>query len=268
VPRRDSAILIVVVALVFQKHFRDVRDFSFCYLCGQVFADADERDHDHVPPEGAFRKRDREPLKLSTHVSCNNAHSGTDEKIGQLIGLRYGKRPNHRLKVSVATSGDRAAIRELNIDQAIFRWVRGFHAAPYHAPIFSDVKAALVSPFPRLDFRDGRWIEAPILPQHPLIVQVIKESRAKQRLDIIRCNKGHVLYECLWVKADNSDRHMCFFALEIEGWRDLGRIRGYEPRGCAGAYWSLSEPLPERATIYVPTSIIVPNFNPHDPYLT
>lgn len=255
-----------MVDLRFQADFRKVRDFSFCYLCGKTFEQDDVTNHDHVPPQAAFRKGDREPLKLKTHLACNNLHSQTDEKIGQLIHLRYGKRPS-RLQISVATSGDRAAVQNLHLDRAIFRWVRGFHAALYRTPMFADVHAALVSPFPRVDRVDGVWVEAPILPQHPLIVQVIKESRLKRRLDTIRCNNGHVAYECVWVKSDGGVP-MCFFALEIRGWRDLGHLRGRAPRGCAGAYWSSSEPTPEGAATYIPPVIIIPNFNPNDPYLS
>src|SRR5580692_7896942 len=49
--RRPSA---MVVALRWQKDFRNVQTLSFCYICGVQFENDDETDGDHVPPKNAF----------------------------------------------------------------------------------------------------------------------------------------------------------------------------------------------------------------------
>lgn len=153
-----------MVSVVTPRELRRVRDLPFCYLCGLRFVEGDTVDHDHVPPKSAFAVEDRLPLKLKTHKKCNGAHSGTDEEVGQLLSMRrraYPSPQNRRLNVSVAPTMDRAAVSNLNVHQAVIRWIQGFHAALYREPMAADTKFAMASPFPKLDLQDGVWVEAP-----------------------------------------------------------------------------------------------------------
>ncbi len=96
-----------MVLLLNQKSFRPVQNLPFCYLCGRSFSASDSKNRDHVPPECLFAPEDREPLLLPTHVDCNKAYELIDEKMGQLIALRYGKVPSpeyRRLKFTLSPS--------------------------------------------------------------------------------------------------------------------------------------------------------------------
>src|SRR5260221_7199991 len=137
-PIRSQCYERFMVALLQQSDFRSVQNLPFCYLCGQPFVAGDSQNRDHVPPECIFASCDREPLWLPAHTACNKSFSVIDEKIGQLIALRYGKVPRDRKrrKLRFALSPQRAlgAVVNLDIDAAVWRWIAGFHAALYREP--------------------------------------------------------------------------------------------------------------------------------------
>ena len=85
----------LMVSLLRQSDFRSVQNLLFCYLCGRDFVAGDSKNHDHVPPECIFSRLDREPLLLPAHTACNSSYHLLDEKIGQLIALRYGRVPRN-----------------------------------------------------------------------------------------------------------------------------------------------------------------------------
>ena len=92
-----------------QVAFRPVQSLAFCYLCGEGFSEHAEKTRDHIPPKSIFAPEDREPpLILPTHRNCNEAQSGYDEVVGQLIAAIHGKYPEpdrRRLNVQVAERG-------------------------------------------------------------------------------------------------------------------------------------------------------------------
>jgi hypothetical protein len=228
-----------MVILETQKDFRGVRRLPFCYLCGDTFLEDDVTDGDHVPPKTAFNVRDREPaLKLKTHRKCNAGFSVADKKVGQLIALRRREEPppvrDQALKF--VTSGGMAAVTNLNIDAAVWRWVRGFHAALYQQPL-CEVPLTLRTPFPRTDDIGGQYRLQPLLEQHKLVVATIKRNRAWNNLDRIVSNRSQLQYECVWCLADDRKAWLCMFALDIYDWKDLGHSTTAIPaRGCAGIY--------------------------------
>lgn len=228
-----------MVILETQKDFRGVRRLPFCYLCGDWFVEADVADGDHVPPKAAFNARDREPaLKLETHRKCNGSFSVADRKVGQLIALRRREEPppvwNQALKF--ATGGGMAAVTNLNLDAAVWRWIRGFHAALYRQPLL-EAHHTLRTPFPRADGARGQYVLQPLLEQHKLAVATIKRNRAWNNLDRIVSNRGQLRYECVWCLADDGRSWLCVFGLDIYDWKDLGHSTAAIPaRGCAGIY--------------------------------
>ena len=215
-----------MVSLTTQSDLRNVRNLPFCYICGKQFAASDQCDDDHVPPQAIFRKGDRLPLKLRTHKACNEKHSGDDENFGQLIGAMDGRSPsnakNRRLRVShIAPSV--GGITNLDVDAAIWRWVRGCHAALYKEPLATNW-FSIVSPFPRADQTGGGPFKLrPILPQHPLFVQVIKTQRMHGELDRSRNQQWEV---CLRVRLgkkrrrDEMDMHVCHKIIRLEAPRN------------------------------------------------
>jgi hypothetical protein len=208
-----------------------------------------------------LRPLDREPLWLPTHIACNSAYRLLDEKIGQLIALRYGKVPSNiahrRLKFANSWHRNLRPVVNLDIDAAVWRWIGGFHAALYREPGVGIV-GSLVTPFPKARFVNGRPVFAPLLVQHSLFVQTIKSNRARGNLDRIVCNKGKLTYECVWQQADNGGPWMCIFALDIYDWKDLGRTGVLPARGCAGFYVTPARTIPANATQAVASSIIIP----------
>jgi hypothetical protein len=101
--------------------------------------------------------------------------------------------------------------------------------------------------------------------QHFLVVDTIKTNRAKNNLDRIQCNNGKLLYECVWLQSDGG-LWICVFALDIYGWKDLGDTPHLPARGCAGFYLLPSGSAPESATKAVTSMVIIPNFDPLDPF--
>lgn len=259
-------------AITSHQHRQAVRKLPFCYLCG-TFADGDNTDRDHVPPECIFPKEHREPLVLRTHVGCNSAHKLVDEKIGQLISLRRGAVPrpeNRRLRVRKVRAG--AALWNLDVDAAVWRWITGFHAALYAEPLrFQETGDAekpfarsLVLPFPKAP-KDTGAIE-PILVQHVRFVDALKSNRLRQNVDRIQCNKGQLVYECVWDRFDNTDDWMCVFALNVCDWKDLGGAPGQPTRGCAGFYMTDTCAAPNEASRGIRSTVLLPNYDRLDPF--
>jgi hypothetical protein len=189
-----------------------------------------------------------------------------DEKIGQIISLKWGYVPsdpkNRRLQFTILNDKLPPAINNVNIDGAVWRWIRGFHAALYNQFLAETPLRALVTPFPRT--QDGSIIIEKLQAQHPLFVRTIKINRTKLNVDRILSNNGKCLYECVWHQDDDKSAWLCIFALNIYDWKDLGET-GVEPsRGCAGAYTLAA--TPPNATRAVDSAIILPNFEPLDPF--
>jgi hypothetical protein len=246
-----------MVSLLRQSDFRSLQNLPFCYLCGRDFVPGDSKNRDHVPPECIFAPLDREPLWLPAHTTCNSAYRLSDEKIGQLIALRYGKVPinaaHRRLKFAYSRHRDLGAVVNLDIDGAMWRWIGGFHTALYREAGVG-IRGSLVTPFPKARVVNGRLVFAPLLVQHPLFVQTIKSNRARGNLDRIVCNKGKLTYE-----AAGGGPWMCIFALDIYDWKDLGRTGVLPARGCAGFYVTPAQTVPANATRAITSSIIIPS---------
>jgi hypothetical protein len=170
-----------------------------------------------------------------------------------------------KLAVMVAPKFDKAAITNLNIDQAINRWIVGFHAALYREyPV--GFRGNIVSPFPRYDVIDGKYVLADYLLQTAAFVDAIKNYRARNNLDSIRANKGAMTYECIWDQSDNKKVWMCIFALDIYGWKDLGKTDLAPARGCSGFYTVTANTPPEFATKGIKYKIQIPNYDPLDAF--
>lgn len=253
-----------------QIDFRPLQSLKFCYVCAQSFVPVDEIDRDHVPAKGLFSKSDRAPaLILPTHRNCNGKNSPLDQKMGQLIGLLRGEIPsrrNRQLKFKILRT-NLGALENLEIDQLVWRWVRGFHAALYSQPLLSaPIFGAVQTPFPRSVATNAQPIIEPLLPQHVIFVQKIKEQRAKRNLDSIYANNGRLAYECVWCQGDNDGPWFCVFALNLHDWKDLGKTTGQPSRGCAGMYQLISATAPPTAAREIFTPIIIPNLDYLDPF--
>lgn len=256
-----------------QQALRNVRDLPFCYLCRNNFVSNDQTNYDHVPPESVFDPADRQPLKLRSHAKCNHSHHLTDEKNGQMIGLRRGAAPrpeNRRLRALQTSLGP--AVIDFDVDAAVWRWIAGFHAALYQQPLcFSPTGAAdprfrrsLILPFPK-GSRITRTFD-PIPPQHLRFVATIKANRFRKNLERIICNRGKLVYECVWDRYDDRDEWFCVFALNVCDWKDLGAITPRHARGCAGHYAIETNQPPPEATRAVKSPLVLPNYDRLDPF--
>ncbi len=254
-------------SLITQAERRAVQGLLFCYLCGRFFETDGNKNRDHVPPDSIFQGDHKDPLILPTHEACNSAHSVIDEKIAQLIALRYGKIPSDPKCRRLVMDPQIGALMNLDIDEVVWRWITGFHAALYRESVI-DIRdnCALVTPFPRGQMVDGKVIIDPVLPQHIAFVKVIKDNRAKNNLDQIQCNKGNLIYECVWNQADNNGPWMCFFALDVYDWKDLGKTRRQDARGCAGYYVPPSGMAPSGAALGITEANIASNTDVFDPF--
>jgi hypothetical protein len=220
-----------------------------------------------VPPGACFNKTDKNfPLILPTHVLCNHAEKENDEKIGQLIALKFGQLPDRRSARLLATlMGSSVGITNLDVKGAVWRWIRGFHAALYEQPLLVSQPVTIRTPLPSSRQTPEGWIPEEILPQHLKFVEAIKANRASNNLDRIHCNNGKLLYECVWDQASTGD-WLCVFALNIYDWKDLGDVHRFPARGCAGCYVLPSYSLPANASRARKVAIAVPNVDVLDPF--
>jgi hypothetical protein len=227
----------------------------------------EETNYDDVPPRCIFASDDRNPLKLRTHKACNSAHQLTDEKFGQLIALRRREIPRpERQRLKIVRSADNyALVTNLDIDGAMWRWIRGFHAALYREPFSGERRRTIVTPFTRATIDGNEAVPIQIRPQHLVFVETIKNNRARDNLDQVRCNNDKLVYECVWSKADDG-RWICIFAMDVYDWKDLGAISRFPIRGCAGCYMMEDEAKPLIGTSEVRSKILVPNLDPLDAF--
>lgn len=260
-----------MVSLVRQKDYRGPQKLAFCYLCGIPFQPGDNKNRDHLPAQSAILEEDREPLWLPTHVACNGGESLVDERMGQLIALRNGKVPSapdkRRLEFKTFSEAH-AAVTNLPIDQAVWRWVKGCHAALYgeHLPIDGvAATGALVTPFPRASATEHGAVIEPLRDQHARFVHTIKLNRFKDNLDRVHTNHGKFRYECVWVET-NAGGWMCQFAIDLYDWKDLGRTPGVPARGCAGMYQFAGGRIPDAATRGQTSPILIPDYDVLDPF--
>jgi hypothetical protein len=260
-----------MVSLQTQKDFRSVQNLPFCYVCGDAFPPEYEPNRDHIPAKSLFAEQHREPcLWLPTHTGCNNGHDKIDEKIGQFIGLLQGRRPDPQ-RLHVTGNEMAGLVHNLDIDSAVWRWIRGFHAALYRTSPVGIIRGpdSPVTPFASLDtYYLERWQRQ--RPQHEKLVQTLQQNRAKGTLDRITCNKEMVVYECVWCQVpsipDGSPSWACIFGLDVYDWKDLGRTEFLPARGCAGVYVLPDRAVPAGATKGTISSIVVPNADPLDPF--
>lgn len=262
-----------MVSISTNQDCRAVQKLPFCYLCGEGFEPGDVKTRDHLPPEAAFATADKKKgpvLWLPAHKPCNEAEGPTDQKLGQLIGMRRfevpASRRDRQLKFTVFPRQALGAISNLDIDQAIWRWVRGFHAALYREHMPNAPIRALITPFPRAQQQYGRAVVEPMKePQHRIIVQTIKTNRIKGNLDFVHTHDAKLRYEAVWAQSDEG-MWLCFFGLDIYDWIDLGDAGIQQRRGCAGFYALPKGCCPTNATRAVSSPIIVPNRYPLDPF--
>lgn len=258
-----------------QQALRRVRNLPFCYLCGKPIQPGDALNRDHVPPEALFAKADRNfPLILRAHRHCNSAETASDERIGQLIGLKLGRAPsnpkNRRLNIRLAAREQNHArlgiLQGFHIEGAIRRWLRAFHAALYAEPLRVDTRFAIQTPFPSGRIDGNRIFFEDLKSQHFRFVETIKRDRVARNVDAIHCNNGKLRYECVWAQADNDGPWLCVFALDVYNWIDLGDVNNFHPRGCAGAYFSPLHGIPVAGAKATRLLFEVPNRHATDPF--
>jgi hypothetical protein len=256
------------------KQLQAIRDLPFCHVCGKTLSELDAKNHDHIPPRTCFDLSDRDPpLKLATHVKCNNDSKLNDEKVGELIAAQRRKSLDPEagyLNVQVlrhAQSGETfAAFDNLNVEGAMRRWVGGFHAALYQRPLSPAVPFAVSLPLPRAHVSDEGIRPHPIRPYHAAFVETIKLNRAASNVDLLQSNRGKLRYECVWTPEDDASRWLCIFALDLYSWIELGDAKHFGARGCVGCYVVAPEDVPPNATRATRIIAPVPNASPLDPF--
>ncbi len=259
-----------MIQLIHPKEFQSVSNLPFCYLCGKVFLKEDIRNRDHIPSRKVFHTNDRNPpLILKTHEKCNHSYSVEDKKIGQLIGRIYGKNPTIRDQALNFEKhfGGLESLTNLNIESAVWRWIRGFHAALYRIPLI-DAGGKLELPLQVADINSDGLSFPKIVEQHPLFVEIIKRNRLLQNLDRITSNNNKLIYECVWIlDEDHSNRWFCVFALNLYDWKKLGaRVANLPEKGCVGIYYMPDFSIPETATKDRSSKILIPNYDILDPF--
>lgn len=278
-----------MIQLTSQKELRKVRDLDFCYWCGKKFgpenATDEGADEDHVPPKTLFDAKDRSPpLKLKTHRDCNGEHKYTDELMGQFIGRNVDyvpSDPKHRLlQIEGYPNLGFGAVSNVNVVDAIWRYIRGFHAALYREPLTfgAQPRRKITTPFVRAHIDKREVVPEDIdQAQYLRIVQVLKDQRSINNVDRIVAYNNQLKYECVWVCARDSSSNLleksttkpfraCFFALDIYDWKQLGDVGITQARGCAGMYRSSKGQAPSKASLFSESAPSTANKEPWDPF--
>jgi hypothetical protein len=259
--------------LTTQSQLAAVQNLDFCYHCGKSLRGYGPIDRDHVPPKSIFAVIDRTPsLILPTHKSCNQGESSIDEHIGQLLSSMHGKMPSPgRLRLHLSghenpESGERVAVLSgLDLKAAIWRCIRGFHAALYREFLPESTEKAILPPFPSAQKIDGALTWDAMLPQFPKFVEHIKKNRETATIDRIVAFNGKCCYECTWDKTDDGRHWLCLFGLRIYDWIEMADETPAPSRGCVGSY--MHKPgLPEHATISTQLEFKVQNADPYNPF--
>ena len=255
-----------------QKALRPLQGLPFCYLCNRTFIEGEPQNKDHVPPSALFQRSDRNfPLILPSHPACNSARSAEDEVVSQLVGLLHDESPKPKTRqVRIAagqfqdgTTGVGAV--GLPLKAIIWRWVRGFHAALYRAPIPYGARYSIVPPLPEGLVTNARVEPIPIAEVAPALVEELKRNRTAGTLDSVTCRNGACRYECVWTQADNG-RRICAWALDLYGWRELGESRHFDARGCVGVYHLPEHAVPEGASLATTLHFPFDNRDKLDPF--
>ncbi len=261
-----------MIQIVTQRELQICARLDFCYLCGKPFEKAEQPNRDHVPPKAIFLEADRgDPLILLTHPSCNDAESGEDELVAQLVSAHHGRLPRperQRLAITAGRLQDDATpiafTTNINLDRIVWRWVRGFHAALYHVHLPRTNPSFVHTPFPKGRRNGEKIMFNDILDQQSFVPEVIKKNRLARNLDRIECCNGKCVYECVFVRADNGDP-ICFWALRIYDWEKLADSRWPRSHGCVGAY----DPpggIPSNASVGTKLSFQFPNRDTLSPF--
>jgi len=262
----------VPISLTTDQTLQDASRLPFCYLCGQEFGPSDDKNRDHVPPSGLFALADRAlPLILPTHRRCNERRSPEDQAIGQLVGVLHGRRVNPRHnKLQVTLLGrfpdgrPAAAATEIDIREAIRRWVRGFHSALYGEYLPADSIFATYPPLPE-GTRVADYVRFDPVPEAlPKFVEELKRNRTVRNLDRVICRNGKCRYECVWSQADDG-RWICIYGLDLYNWSDLG-ARDQPSRGCVGCYRRPSGGAPPNASTGTRLVFNIERTSPFDPF--
>jgi hypothetical protein len=66
-------------------------------------------------------------------------------------------------------------------------------------------------------------------------------------IDQITTRQQKMHYECVWLRADRG-QWLCFYALDLYGWTELGDVEVFGRRGCVGAYHRPDYGIPIGAT--------------------
>jgi hypothetical protein len=245
-----------VASITTHKHLQAIRDLPFCYVCGFQFNLLDHVDYDHVPPKTCFDKADRDPpLKLKTHIKCNNGNKLEDEKVGELIAIQRKKSVDPKkihlnLQILSDVEGEFRTVffDNLDLNKTIRRWVSGFHAALYQQPFDHCLNFSVCGPLQSAIAKKNS-IAMEQIPDHFFkFVEEIKLNRAANNVDQIIANKEKFRYECVWAPEDSGRFWLCIFALNMYDWIELGDSRNFDARGCVGCYMVLPDDVPKNAT--------------------
>ena len=209
------------------------------------------------------------PLILNAHNKCNGEQSYADNEIGQLINILHDKIPAKKNKIlkfglHKRDDGKIVGLLMLNLEEIIFRWIRGFHTALYHEYLPIPILKAVHTPINSAIIKGEEIVGEPIQEQQLFFVDVIKKNRLVGNLDRIICNYGKCRYECVWIKAIDG-RWSCIFGLKVYDWEQLGDGDNFPLRGCVGYYCPVSG-VPKNASKGIEIESTFENQDKLDPF--
>jgi hypothetical protein len=159
------------------------------------------------------------------------------------------------------------AVANVEVREAIERWVRAFHAALYREPLDPATRFGIETPFAVAVPTPNGIVRDTGRPQHRIFVQTIKENRAANNVDFLATNNGKLRYESVW-SPTTQGIWVAVFALDIYDWKDLGRLSTGAAKGCVGFYQTPTGAPPVKASRQVEPQGVIPNDEALDPFGT
>src|SRR5436190_740871 len=111
--------------------------------------------------------------------------------------------------VAIETQQQLRAVRDLPFCYACGQYFKEDDQTDHDPPYVR----SLVVPFPK-GSKITRSVE-PLRIQHVKFVETIKVNRLLRNVDRIECNRGQLVYECVWDRFDRRNQRCCIFALNV-----------------------------------------------------
>lgn len=246
-----------MLEIITEQQAREVSRLDFCYICGNLFTEADPSTRDHVPPKRIFLSEDRNwPLILPAHEECNSEYSFSDEQAKGLLTLLHptntGNPPLKTKLIGIVKRDGKPTgvlLEGLSLGTIVHKILRACHAALYREYLPAQTNNMILLPLPIFDTETGQVAKESLLPQHRVLCKLLKDNRRISNIDRIQAYNGKFRFEAVWHTADDNVTNFAVFGIDIYDWHQLANQVLGRPQGCVGFYRISKDAFPGNASV-------------------